>query len=49
MKKLRPDATANVLSGSVIEFYKGKSSKFWDGMLIGLLIGYIPFLWHMYV
>jgi hypothetical protein len=32
-----------------IEFYKGKTSKFWDGMLVGIVLGYIPYLWHMYI
>ena len=32
-----------------IEFFKAKSTKFWDGMLIGLVLGYIPYAWHMYV
>jgi hypothetical protein len=32
-----------------IEFFKAKSTKFWDGMLIGLVIGYIPYAWHMYI
>ena len=41
MKKLRPDIP--------IEFYKGRSTKFWDGVLIGLIVGYIPYLWHMHI
>ena len=32
-----------------IEFFKAKSTKFWDGMLIGLVLGYIPYAWHMYI
>jgi hypothetical protein len=32
-----------------IELYKGAPTKFWDGMLIGLVLGYIPYAWHMYV
>ena len=32
-----------------IEYFKGKSSKFWDGVLLGLILGYIPYLWHMYI
>jgi hypothetical protein len=32
-----------------VEFFKAKSTKFWDGMLIGLVIGYIPYAWHMYI
>ena len=32
-----------------IELFKAKSTKFWDGMLIGLVLGYIPYAWHMYV
>ena len=32
-----------------IELFKAKSTKFWDGMLIGLVLGYIPYAWHMYI
>lgn len=32
-----------------VEHHKGKSNKFWDGMLIGIILGYIPYLWHMYL
>ena len=32
-----------------IEHFKGKSSKFWDGMLVGIILGYIPYLWHMHI
>jgi len=30
-----------------VEYYKGKRTKFWDGILVGLIVGYIPYLWHM--
>jgi len=32
-----------------IEFFKAKSTKFWDGMLWGLIIGLVPYTWHMYI
>jgi hypothetical protein len=32
-----------------IEFFKGRPTKFWDGVLTGLILGYIPYLWHMYI
>ena len=32
-----------------IEFYKARTSKFWDGMLWGLIIGFVPYTCHMYV
>ena len=32
-----------------IEYFKGKSTKFWDGVLLGLILGYIPYLWHMHI
>jgi len=32
-----------------IQFYKARGTKFWDGAVMGLVIGYVPYLWHMYV
>jgi hypothetical protein len=32
-----------------IEYFKGKPTKFWDGVLLGLILGYIPYLWHMHL
>ena len=32
-----------------IELYKGAPTKFWDGMLWGLIIGLVPYTWHMYI
>ena len=32
-----------------IEYFKGKPTKFWDGVLLGLILGYIPYLWHMHI
>jgi hypothetical protein len=32
-----------------VEFFKAKPTKFWDGMLWGLIIGLVPYTWHMYV
>ena len=32
-----------------IEFYKARTTKFWDGMLWGLIIGFVPYTWHTYV
>jgi len=32
-----------------VEHHKVKSSKFWDGVLLGLILGYIPYLWHMHL
>ncbi len=32
-----------------IEFYKARTTKFWDGMLWGLIIGLVPYTWHTYV
>ena len=32
-----------------IEFYKARTTNFWDGAVMGLVIGYVPYLWHMYV
>tara|TARA_R100001377_G_C3160129_1_gene99416 strand:+ start:595 stop:780 length:186 start_codon:yes stop_codon:yes gene_type:complete len=32
-----------------IEFYKARTTNFWDGAVMGLVIGYVPYLWHIYV
>jgi hypothetical protein len=51
-KELKPKSFEPGMSSYAdfgIEFFKAKSTKFWDGMLIGLVIGYIPYAWHMYI
>lgn len=51
MKKLIPDSMKKSKNYAEygIEYFKGKPTKFWDGMLIGIVLGYIPYLWHMYL
>ena len=49
MKKLMPDLIKKPKNLSYgIEHFKGKSNTFWDGMLIGIILGYMPYLWHMH-
>ena len=33
--------------GVPIEHFKGVKTKFWDGFIVGLIVGYIPYLYHM--
>jgi|TARA_R110001583_G_scaffold68910_1_gene195719 hypothetical protein len=54
MKKLPPDGLKKFKGFEPgldfgVEFFKGKPTKFWDGVLTGLILGYIPYLWHMYI
>jgi len=53
MKKLKPDLKKTKPFEPGLDFgiehFKGKSSKFWDGMLVGIILGYIPYLWHMHI
>lgn len=39
MKKLRSDIG--------VEFYKGKRTKFWNGVFLGFVVGYMPYIIHM--
>ena len=51
-KELKPKSFEPGMSGYAdfgIELFKAKSTKFWDGMLWGLIIGLVPYTWHMYI
>jgi hypothetical protein len=50
MKKLIPDSIkpTSKFTNYGVEFYKARTTKFWDGVAVGLIVGYIPYLWHMH-
>ena len=51
-KELKPKSFEPGLSSYTdfgVEFYKARTTKFWDGMLWGLIIGLMPYTWHTYI